>query len=103
MAEGKKLKLTPLGEFVARHTVCVPRKVWRDIILAAKEINEQGGDWPVLFEELKKGSEEMLKNEKFLELVYNDQDDDDIEHSTRRLLSAYEERKEKAAKEKKAC
>jgi hypothetical protein len=67
-----KLRLTPLGDFVCKHTVCLPRSVWADAIRAARVLNEQGGDWDIVFCEMRNGAEEMLKDDGFFRICYKE-------------------------------
>lgn len=51
------MKLTPLGEIVARHTVLTPMRFWQNLIGEIRRIEDQDGDWEVMVDERIKGLE----------------------------------------------
>lgn len=69
------MKLTPTGEFIARHSVIVPSEIWLEILSLAKNYLDEadsGGSedaWQILLSELSNGCQELLKDDKFLEIV----------------------------------
>jgi hypothetical protein len=63
----KAIRLSPLGDFVARHSATIPPQLWRDIIGQLKFLVDQDADWQVYTHELKTGAQEL--EESFLELL----------------------------------
>lgn len=71
------MRLTTLGEFVVKRTVVCPKELWATIfkILKDKLDGEDEGTecdeaWKFVLEELRSGCDELLENDKFLELVH---------------------------------
>lgn len=74
--ENKALRLTPLGDFVNRHTVVADRELWAAIWKRAMkqldgadtgECAEDG--WQILLEEIAHGCQELVRDQKFLQMV----------------------------------
>jgi hypothetical protein len=75
------MKLTPIGEFVARKSVMVSHDLWSAIIKESKRLLDGADDgscpedgWQMFLQELQSGCQELLKDEKFLELINREED-----------------------------
>lgn len=67
-AEPKRLRLTPLGEFVMQHSVMTPTSWWQETIRDAKRYNEMDADYLLMLDERIAGLTEL--RERFFELAY---------------------------------
>ena len=54
-----KLKLTPFGEFVNRHSVLTPLNFWTDLKQEVDRLADQDIDWEILIEERIAGLKEF--------------------------------------------
>lgn len=62
------LALTPLGEFINKYGVLVPRNLWAEIFRLAEHYLDDGSDWPMFFDELISGCQE-LRGGKLQEII----------------------------------
>lgn len=54
-----KVKLTPWGEFVARHTVLTPPSFWQNLRKEVRKLADQDADFDVLLDERIRGLQEF--------------------------------------------
>lgn len=57
------MRLTPLGEFVHKHSVLVPPKLWKEIFYLAEGYLDDGSDWEFFLSELISGCQELRDGE----------------------------------------
>lgn len=56
-----RLKLTPFGEFVMRHSVCTGTLFWRQLAAEVDQMMEEDSDWECMLDERIRGLQEFKK------------------------------------------